>query len=166
MLRDPRAPRSGEFFAPMPIAALALLVANDVWLKPTFHNLVTGKLSDAAICLLMPLFVSELLGLSLAITPRVRLAFGALFTAISFTLLEVASPVTSQALRGLEWLGPYLRLNGGFAMTADPTDLLCVPLVLVAYRYGLTRIAVRPGVGSSGPGPSFKRWQRDVAIVP
>jgi hypothetical protein len=58
-------------------------------------------------------------------------------------------------------------------MTADATDLVCVPLVLVAYRYGVKRLAARgsapneiPGVGSSGPGPSFKRWQRDVATTP
>ncbi len=51
-------PRSGEFFAPLPLAALALTVANDIWLKPAFHSELTGKLSDVGICFFMPLFLS------------------------------------------------------------------------------------------------------------
>jgi hypothetical protein len=39
-----------EFFAPLPLAAVALMVVNDRVLKPLFHNGVTGKLSDVAIC--------------------------------------------------------------------------------------------------------------------
>jgi hypothetical protein len=41
-------PRSGEFFAPVTLAALALMVVNDIWLKHAFHSAVTGKLSDVA----------------------------------------------------------------------------------------------------------------------
>lgn len=166
MLRDTSAPRSGEFFAPLPLAALALLVVNDVWLKPSFHGFATGKLSDVAVCFLMPLFLSELLGLTFAMAPRLRLGLGALFTAVLFTLLEIVPAASAQAVRWLDAFGPYIGAPGPYAMTSDWTDLLCVPLVLAAYRYGLARLTVRPGVGSSGPGPSFKRWQRDVAMVP
>ena len=49
-------PRIGEFFAPLPLAAVALLVVNDTWLKPAFHNALTGKLSDVAVCFMMPAF--------------------------------------------------------------------------------------------------------------
>lgn len=166
MLRDRSAPRSGEFFAPLPVLALGLLVVNDVWLKPALHNFATGKLSDVAVCFLMPLFLSEVLGLTLAIAPRLRLALGALFTAALFTLLEVVPAASAAAVRWLDALGPYIGAPGPYAMTSDWTDLLCVPLVLAAYRYGRARLTLRPGVGSSGPGPSFRRWQRDVAIVP
>jgi hypothetical protein len=140
MLFDRTAPRSGELFAPLPAAALALLVANDVWWKAAFHNELTGKLSDVAVCFVMPLFLSELLGLSLAVAPRVRLAAGAAFTAVLFTLLELVPWCTQRALAALTWLGPYVGLPGGYCMTSDPTDLLCVPLVLLAYGYGLRRL--------------------------
>jgi hypothetical protein len=166
MLRDRSAPRSGEFFAPMPLLALALLVVNDVWLKPALHNFASGKLSDVAVCFLMPLFLSELLGLALALAPRIRLTLGALVTAALFTLLEIVPAASAQAVRWLDAFGPYIGAPGPYVMTADWTDLLCVPLVLAAYRYGLARLALRPGVGSSGPGPSFKRWQRDVMTAP
>ena len=36
-------PVRSEFFAPLPLVALALLVTNDVWLKARFHNALTGK---------------------------------------------------------------------------------------------------------------------------
>jgi hypothetical protein len=203
----------------MPVAALALLVVNDVWLKPTFHNFVTGKLSDVAVCLLMPLFVSELLGLALALAPRVRLACGALVTAALFTLLEVVPSASALAVRWLTSLGPIVGLPGRYAMTSDPSDLLCVPLVLIAYRYGAAWLGATAGSGgasgsgagataglgsnsaasaagasagastsavvarvvagvddqvssltpvssSSGPGPDFKRLQREVLIPP
>lgn len=173
----------------MPVAALALLVVNDIWLKPAFHNFVTGKLSDVAVCLLMPLFVSELLGLTLALAPRVRLACGALLTAALFTLLEVVPQVSALSVRWLTALGPYVGLPGRYAMTSDPSDLLCLPLVLVAYRYGAAWLGAAAGSGgaagsdgvagasdqgssltpvsaSSGPGPAFKRLQREVVIPP
>ena len=124
MLRDPSAPRAGEFFAPLPLAALALLVVNDVWLKPALHDFVTGKLSDVAVCFLMPLFLSEVLGLTLAIAPRVRLAMGALFTAVLFTLLETVPAASAQTVRWLDALGPYIGAPGPYVMTADLTDLL------------------------------------------
>ena len=140
MVVDRSAPRSGEFFAPLPLAALALLVANDVWWKAAFHNELTGKLSDVAVCFLMPLFVSELLGIALAVAPKVRLAVGAVVTAVLFTLLEVAPPIAARTVSFLAWVGPILGLHGRFAMTPDATDLVCVPLVLVAYRYGDRRL--------------------------
>lgn len=143
MLLDRSAPRSGEFFAPLPLAALALLVVNDVWLKPLFHNFVTGKLSDVAVCFLMPLFVSELLGLALGVAPRLRLLLGAAATAVLFSALELSAWCSEQAVAALEALGPWLGLRGGFEMTADVTDLACVPLVVLAYRYGSARLAAR-----------------------
>jgi hypothetical protein len=145
MFLDRSAPRSGEFFAPLPLAALALLVVNDVWLKPAFHNFVTGKLSDVAVCFLMPLFASELLGLALGVAPRVRLAIGAVVTAALFSALELSAWASEQAVAALEALGPWLGLRGGFEMTADVTDLACVPLVVLAYGYGVARLET-PGM--------------------
>jgi hypothetical protein len=140
MVLDRAAPRSGEFFAPLPLAVVALLVSNDVWLKPTFHNFATGKLSDVAVCFSMPLFISELLGLALGVAPRLRLGIGAVLTAALFSALELSPWASERALAALGALGPWIGLQGGFEMTADVTDLACVPLVLLAYRYGGSRL--------------------------
>jgi hypothetical protein len=132
-------PRWGELFGPLPVALLALWVVNDVYLKPAFHNFVTGKLSDVAVCFVMPLFVSELLGLTLGLAPKRRLAAGAVTTAVLFTALEVVPAASALAVALLRGLGPYLGLGRSFAMTSDWTDLACVPMVLLAYGYGVTR---------------------------
>ena len=134
-------PRWGELFGPIPVALLALWVVNDVYLKPAFHNFVTGKLSDVAVCFVMPLFVSELLGLTLGLAPKPRLAAGAATTAALFTTLEVVPPASAFAVGLLRGLGPHIGLGSGFAMTSDWTDLACVPVALLAYAYGLNSLA-------------------------
>lgn len=136
-----RWPVRSEFFAPLPIAALALLVTNDVWLKPLFHNAVTGKLSDVAVCFVMPLFLSELLGIAFAWPARQRLRVAAFATSAIFTALEVIPSVTRWALAGLSAVGPVLGIAGRFRMTADWTDLFCLLLTPLAVVYGDKRLA-------------------------
>jgi hypothetical protein len=136
-------PRSGEFFAPFPLACVALMVANDVWLKPRVHSELTGKLSDIAVCFFMPLFVSELLGIFCGIRPRRRLIAGGVVTAMLFVGLEVVLPMTRLTIGLLDAIGPYLGLTRGFRMTEDWTDLFCVLLVPLSLRYGAHRLAGR-----------------------
>jgi len=135
-----RSPRSGEFFAPLPLAALALCVVNDVWLKPAFHSALTGKLSDVAVCFFMPLLLSELLGIFCGWAPRRRLLAGAIVTASLFAALEVVPPFTRLALDVLDRVGPYLGLHRRFRMTSDWTDLACLLLVPVSLAYGRIRL--------------------------
>jgi len=138
-----RWPERSEFFAPLPLAALALLVINDVWLKALFHNAATGKLSDVAVCFLMPLFLSELLGLAFAWPASRRLRVAGAATALIFTALEIVPPVTRLALDVLSVVGPALGIHGRFRMTADWTDLFCLLSIPLAVRYGERRVAVR-----------------------
>ena len=135
--------RSGEFFAPLPLAFVGLLVVNDYWAKARFHNALTGKLSDVALCFFMPLFCSELLGICFGVSTRTRLWIGGMTTALLFTLLEVVEPVTEVALSLLTWLGPRLGMTRHFAMTRDPTDLYCVLIVPLALWYGYRRLTHR-----------------------
>ncbi|HSY25376.1 MAG TPA: hypothetical protein VK841_24795 [Polyangiaceae bacterium] len=135
--------RSGEFLAPLPLMAVALMVVNDRFLKARFHSALTGKLSDIAVCFFMPLFVSELLGLAFGLAPRLRLAIGGAFTALLYTGLEVIPPVTAFALRWLACIGPYVGVVRRFRMTSDWTDLFCLALVPLALAYGLRRVAPR-----------------------
>jgi hypothetical protein len=132
--------RSGEFFAPLPLAALALCFVNDVWLKPAFPSELTGKLSDIAICFFMPLLLSELLGIFCRWPPRRRLLAGAIVTATLFAALEVVAPFTRLALDILDRVGPYIGIQRRFRMTSDWTDLACLLLVPVSCAYGYLRL--------------------------
>lgn len=143
------APRSGEFFAPLPLAALALTVVNDVWLKPAFPSELTGKLSDVGICLFMPLLVSELLGILLGLRPRARLWAGALVTTAVYTAQEIVLPFARFALSVLRAIGPRLGIHGVFELTSDWADLVCLLLVPVAAWYGQRRLS-RLGVERVG----------------
>jgi hypothetical protein len=136
-------PRSGEFFAPWPIAAVALLVLNDRVLKPRFHDAVTGKLSDIAICFFLPLFVSEAIGLVSGLRAPARLYAGAVAAGVVFAGLEVVPPVTRLAVATLTSLSALAGAPSRFAMTEDWTDLLCLALVPVAVRYGEWRLSDR-----------------------
>jgi hypothetical protein len=148
-----RASRSGEFFAPLPLAALALMVVNDRWLKPAFHDAVTGKLSDISVCFFMPLFVSEVLGITLGLRPNWRLRIGAAVTATLYTAQEVVPPFTRLALRVLRTIGPLLGIHGRFQLTSDWTDLACLALIPAALVYGSRRLS----------GPSDQRPSTSLA---
>jgi hypothetical protein len=132
--------RSGEFFAPLPLAALALTVVNDVWLKPRFHSELTGKLSDVGLCLFMPLLLSELLGIFFGARARVRLWIGAAVTIAVYAAQEVVPPFARLSLAILGALGSRLGIHGVFELTSDWTDLLCLLLVPVAVSYGERRL--------------------------
>lgn len=135
-----RAPRSGEFFAPLPLAAVGLMVVNDRWLKTAFHNGLTGKLSDVAVCFFMPLFVSEVVGIVFGAAPRTRLRAGAVLVSVLYASLEVVPPVTKYALRVLALVGPALGIHRPFGMTSDWSDLACLVLVPMAMPYGQRRL--------------------------
>ena len=141
--------RSGEFFAPLPLAAVALLVVNDTCLKPAFHNALTGKLSDVAVCFFLPLFVSELLGILFRVDLRGRLLVGAAATTILFTALEIVPPVTQLALRALTMIGPHIGIGRRFQMTADWTDLFCLAVIPLAVAYGRLRFGFAALSGAS-----------------
>jgi hypothetical protein len=118
---------------------VALMIANDRWLKPTFPSVLTGKLSDIAICFFLPLFVSEILGITCGMPPRRRLAVGAVVATALFAGLEVVPPFTDWALRWLSRIGPCVGIARPFRMTEDWTDLLCLALVPLAVVYGHRR---------------------------
>jgi hypothetical protein len=150
---SPHGARHGEFFAPLPLAFVALLVVNDRWLKPALHSWLTGKLSDVAICFFLPLFVSELLGLVLGISPRRRLWAGALVTVAVFASLEVVPPVTRAAIHALDAITPYVGIHARSRMTSDWSDLLCLACVPCAVRYGKRRTLTAGSTPSSSADP-------------
>jgi len=131
----------------LPPAMIALLVANDHVLKFAFHNAVTGKLSDVAICFLMPLLVSAALGSLCAIGRRWRLGIGAAVTVVVFSALEMSD------LAGA-WFARAVAIVFGArhtVLTRDPTDLLALLMVPIAVAYG-RRCALA--------APTDNRWRR------
>ncbi|NAS23508.1 hypothetical protein GT755_17630 [Herbidospora sp. NEAU-GS84] len=103
---------------PLTVLALVVLVVNDHLLKHTWPGVVTGKLSDVAGLILLPAVLDLVLRrpwLSIAVT------------GVGFTLVkasETGAWLASEAW-SLAW-GPSVIL-------ADPTDLLTLPALYVAW---------------------------------
>jgi hypothetical protein len=128
-----------EFFAPLPLLGVALMVVNDRWLKRWLHNGVTGKLSDIAICFFLPLFTSALIGLIWPRHGRGRVIIGAMVAAIVFTAQEIWPLFQERFLAMVAFVGAPLGL-GGFQLTSDPTDLFALAMVPLAVLYGWRRL--------------------------
>ena len=139
--------KRSPFFAPAPLAAVAVLALNDHWLKARFHNALTGKLTDLALCFFFPLL------LSVALRPlwahdRRRLAFSALFTAALFTLLELWAPAGAGLTAAVAVVGRPLGF-GLTPFTRDLTDLLALAVLPLAWWYGVRRLEGPPAPRST-----------------
>jgi hypothetical protein len=103
------------------IAALAILVANDHWLKGSglAPGLVTGKLSDFAGMLVAPVLLASLLGLR----SRRGLALCHAAVALVFTGIQLSPGFAGQwsALMGL--------FGHPWVITCDPSDLIALPFL-------------------------------------
>jgi len=163
MKRNP-AP-GGVLVHPALLAALLLLLLNDHVLKHVCPGVLTGKLSDFAGVLLLPLFLHALIELSqarlwqrpLSATNGDRVLFGCVVVSLfAFALPEVCKPaelVYRYGLGALRWpLQALFALAEGSSLgslrpvraTADVTDLLALPMGLVAFRIGRRSRAPEP----------------------
>jgi hypothetical protein len=147
--------RPSEFFAPAPLAAVALLGVNDHLLKPLLHDALTGKLSDLALAFFLPLLISALLR-PLWAADRSRLLAGALLAAALFTVLELSLTADRWFSAALATLAGPFGIRGA-VFTRDPSDLLALALVPVAVWYGRRRLA--------GTAPAPSRVIRAAALV-
>jgi hypothetical protein len=126
---------------PLTLLAVGLLLINDWVLKPRFHGVVTGKLSDIAGLAFAPVVLSSAIGLVLhaaasagaRVDPslsRRRLLACIAATAVGFTIVKL-SPAAADGLSQL--LG---HLGREASIYLDPTDLLCLPALGIAYFIG------------------------------
>lgn len=101
---------------PLTLAALGLVVFNDLVLRPFWPSWWTGKLSDLGVVFFLPLLLATLLAPFLGQRKHlpVGLAFGAVLAA--FLLLK-ASPLTNR------WLTAWLPIRA----VPDFSDLLVLP---------------------------------------
>ena len=141
----------------MSLAAMALLGLNDHLFKGLWGNALTGKLSDLAGMVFFPLLLQgahEVVAHSLGRTwgPSWKILVRAcVLTGLGFGLVQIWPPATwawSMGLGALQWpiragmaavLGRPLPRLQGVETVADPTDLIAVPLVLVAAWIGRSR---------------------------
>lgn len=160
---------------PVALVAIAALVLNDhVW-KQAFPGVVTGKLSDFAGLAFFPLFLQA--GVEWARAAARRPAAGSdrvlgaavIATAVVFALVKLDTPVTDLyrvGLGALQWpwhaavaiaearavpTAPAVRI------VADPTDLLALPAVFVAWLVGRQPRASSPRTLPVSPTGSASR---------
>ncbi len=125
-----------EFFSPLPLAMVGLLVLNDHVLKARFHNALTGKLSDFAGCFFLPLFLSALLSLAGVASARARLAVGAVATLALFTSVKTSAVAAGAVCGVMGWLGAPLGLSCD-GIVVDVTDLAALPMIPLSVWFGV-----------------------------
>lgn len=157
----------GESRLPLPlhpifISALIVLIVNDQFLKQTFGNWWTGKISDAAWLVLCPLFIVGLyehlakrnssMGIYVVSSVVVACALVAINT------LPVAGDFYQTGLAAAQWpfkavavlfTGDEIPTVGAVALTGDSTDLITLPFALIAVAVGKSR---------QKDGPIARRW--------
>ena len=144
---------------PVPLVALGVLIVNDHALKAAAPGLLTGKLSDVAGLVFFPLFLAGVVELSLGTADRRAPAPGRLIaiataaTGLVFAVIKIWPPGTEMWALGMgaaQWPAQTITaLTSGMSWptphpviaVTDPTDLLALPALLVAWRVGggLTR---------------------------
>ena len=143
---------------PLVLLAIGLLVLNDHLLKEAWPGAVTGKLSDFAGLFFFPLLLQALWEVGTAALGRPSQASrkvllvsivmtGVVFSAVQ--LVPVAGDTYRYGLGSLQWLAgllpgafldrPYTATPVPVLLTPDPTDLIALPMLVVAYVIGARR---------------------------
>jgi hypothetical protein len=145
-----------EFLAPLPLTAVAVMALNDHWLKPTFHNALTGKLSDAAICFFLPLYLSAGLALVTRWPLALRTGVGATLTALLYTAINVSQRAADLFCEALAVLGGPLLGRTSLRAWADLEDLITLPLVAAAVLYSRSRASRLSSPSVPQPGATTR----------
>jgi hypothetical protein len=136
--------RAREFFSPLPLLAVGVLVLNDHVLKALLHNALTGKLSDFAGCFFLPLFTSALLSYVPGLGERLalRVGVGCAATVALFVPIKLSVAAGTAVCLVLEHASVPLGI-GALRIVADPTDLFALPMVALAalYAFSLSRVS-------------------------
>ncbi len=142
------------------IAAVALGV-NDHLIKVHWPGLISGKLSDFAYCYLIPLVLlatmewvlwgyGHLRRQPVVLSPRLwRWGVGVtcLLVSVHFFAIQFSQYLSSAHAEFFRHVVPFLN----FKLVADPTDLIALPMIALAYRTLLN--TERPGVANGADTP-------------
>jgi hypothetical protein len=153
--------------SPAAFASAVLIVWNDLWLKRQHPGVLSGKLSDIGICIFLPLLIAAVLewadaGRSVVdrrarrIPPmHVQIAACAI-TIVYFAAIKSCPLATHAHVAWLSAIAPGWR----FRAVTDPTDLLCLPAVIVAWR-ALSASAKAGGSGVHVSAPATSPRSQD-----
>lgn len=140
--------------APWALFAVAALLINDHLLKGSglLPGLLTGKLSDLTGLLFFPVFLEALGEAGAAASgrwkgpSRGRLGACIIATALAFSALQLLAEAAEIYRWGLGLLqAPFRALGTGVwawrpvAAWPDPSDLWCLPVLLLTWRWGQFR---------------------------
>lgn len=112
------------------LLALGVLLLNDHVLKPHLPGMLSGKLSDFA-----GLFIVGMLVVAIAGVRRAPLSLVAVAVLFAFW----KSPLADAAIAFWSAIAPY-RIG----RVVDYTDLLALPMLLLAFRYGRSMKPINP----------------------
>jgi hypothetical protein len=156
-MTDVRRAPGAALLHPAFVVSLVVLIANDHWLKHTYPGFWSGKLSDFAAVLILPLFLQALFEVAVfrlrRRPPSAVASHRALFGAILVTLVVYAPPEIWEpaevayryGVGALKWpLQAFAALVQGAELpslrpvraTADVSDLIALPMLWIAWRLG------------------------------
>lgn len=125
-----------EFFNFWSLLAVFIFALNNFYLKQHYHNWLTGKLSDITVCYFLPLYVSAVLALTTRLNLKHRLLTGCVITLLVFSAVKVL-PEAADLLNRLLSLVTEASQLGPSRNLADPSDLIALPMIALAYWMGL-----------------------------
>jgi len=138
---DPRSP-IGEALHPVALAAVVVLVVNDWVAKRHWPGALTGKLSDIAGLVFAPLALSALIGLvTRRHVTRARLIGCIAATGIVFAATKLSVTIA----HAIASLGFHAHI------VADPTDLFCLPALLVSGWIGRAELSASDARSAAAP---------------
>ncbi|MEO6082065.1 MAG: hypothetical protein ABIQ18_03075, partial [Umezawaea sp.] len=140
---------------PVTVGATVVLLLNDHVFKQAWPGLVTGKLSDVAGLVMAPPVLGLLLGLVLV--DRIGAAAAVLLTGVGFAVVKL-TPAGAEVASAA-----WSVVNGPSVVLADPTDLVALPALGLAW-WVWRRVAAAPPLPSLPDGLAFRL--RVVVVVP
>lgn len=140
----------GELITPLPLLGAGLMVLNDVVLRHTGPEWLSGKLSDVGAMMFVPFVLTAsyswlltLLGLVTPLRDRgltiTRLVVAAGASGALLAGINLSAPVNSAFLELLIWLD-VLGLHLVYRSTMDPSDVLALGALPLTIWWGLRYI--------------------------
>jgi hypothetical protein len=172
-----RRPVPGELLLhPWILLAAATIAANDLWIRPRWPGVISGKLSDCGINFLLPvvlLAVAEWIGFAaraargapFRVPGPVAVALCCLASATYFTLLKTWPPFSAVHAQLLGALAGPLAGTRRFVNTVDPTDLWTLAVTPLAGWF-LWRASQRRSGGLTRPRGPAAACPRTPAMRP
>jgi hypothetical protein len=125
---------------PLAVVALMTLIVNDHVLRPRWPGALTGKLSDIAGLVFLPLLIVSLYEVARAAMRRPwpvnerGVVLIAATVALGFAATKLSAAVAATYGDILGWLRwPLVGHWSQVAIFHDPTDVLCTPAAIVAW---------------------------------